>query len=340
MRQDGAYVGLRSTMMKTRRAGSAGYKLSRMSANRAKYSALFVVLVIAASCSSDRKSSVADTTVPVQPTPVASTALPVNTGWEQNQAGPALLLSSPDNPAIASVVIPTMTDTALVIASRLNADSLVGMAFDLFGRPGISGSARLSRRAQSTSLEGCLSWPSMILEPDSQRVWQVGFRRGMATSLPLDSLEGLSSADSILVTTELARLASALPVSNDPAFQGLPFTVRKAYRTSLDRSSLLIGDIVRKINEEANPREEHLLLMAERSLNDAARYQAVFESRAAGSEDLVRTSDVIAAIRFVNGGRAAIVVSFEYENGNRVVLIERTAPFKWKQTWRSAYAGC
>ena len=311
-----------------------------MVVNRAKYSALLCLLLVAASCSSDKRSPVADTTVPAQPKPMASTALPVNTGWEEDEAGPALLLSSPDNPAIASVVIPTMTDTALATASGLNADSLAGMSFDLFSRSGISGSARLSKRAQSTILEGCLGWPLMILESDNQRPWQVGFRRGMATTLPLDSLEGLSPADSALVTTELARLASALPASNDPAFQGLPFTVRKAYRASFDRTSLLVGDIVRKINEEANPREEHLLLVAERSLSDAGRYQTVFQSRAAGSEELVRTSDVVAVVRFVNGGRAAIVVSFEYENGSRVVLIERTAPLHWKQAWRSAYAGC
>jgi hypothetical protein len=45
-------------------------------------------------------------------------------------------------------------------------------------------------------------------------------------------------------------------------------------------------------------------------------------------------------VRFVNGGRAAVIVSFEYENGSRVALIERAAPFRWKLAWRSAYAGC
>jgi len=291
------------------------------------------------SCSPDRKSANVDTVAAVRPVPAAGSAIPVNTGWQENEAGPALLLASPDNPEIASVVLPNMTDSLLAQASALNADSLTGMSFDLFRRSGISGSGRLSGRAESTTLE-CLSWPSVALDLDSQRVWQVGFRRGMATSLPLDSLEGLTSADSTAVTAELARLASALPASNEPAFQGLPFAVRKAYRTSFDRSSILIGDIVRKINEEANPREEHLLLIAERAGTNTGQYQTVFESRAAGSEDLVRTSDIIAAIRFVNGGRAAVVVSFEYENGSRVALVERTAPFRWKLAWRSAYAGC
>jgi hypothetical protein len=250
-----------------------------------------------------------------------------------------MLLASPDNSSIASVVMPNLTDTAFAQASRLNADSLMGMSFDLVARNGVTGTGRLESRAQATTLE-CLSWPSVTLQLDSQRVWEIGFRRGMVTGLPLDSLEGMSSADSSFVTTELARLASTLPAAIDPAFQGLPFSVRKAYRSSVARSSFIVADIVRKINEEANPREEHLLLIAERSESDPSRYQTVFESRAAGSEDLVRTSDILAAIRFVNGGRTAVIVSFEYENGSRVVLIERSAPYSWRQTWRSAYAGC
>ena len=310
-----------------------------MAVSRAQFPALMLLLVIAVSCSSDRKTSTADTAAVVPPKPASETAFPVNTGWDENEAGPVMLLASPDNSQIASVVVPTLTDSALANTRGLNADSLSGMSFELFARSGISGSGRLSKRAESTTVE-CLAWPSMTLELENQHVWQVGLRRGMATSVPLDSVESFSAADSALVTTELARLASALPVSNNPAFQGLPFAVRKAYRASFERTSLLIGDIVRKINEEANPREEHLLLIAERSLSDPAHYQTVFESRAAGSEDLVRTSDIMAAIRFVNGGRAAVIVSFEYENGSRVAIIERTAPFQWKLTWLSAYSGC
>ena len=157
------------------------------------------------------------------------------------------------------------------------------------------------------------------------------------SSIPLDSLENAGPADSLAITTELARLASALPASTDSAFQGLPFSVRKAYRSE---NGGLVGDIVRKINEEANPREEHLLLIAEPNPSDRAHYVTVFHSRAAGSEEVVRTSDVLAAVQFIRNKRVALIVSFEYENGNRVALIERISNGNWKVTWRSAYAGC
>lgn len=311
-----------------------------MYASRAKIFFFPLCLLLTGSCRSDSKGSAPDTVSAVQQPVPAGSQLPVNTGWQESEAGPVMLVSSVDNPAITSVVVPSLTDSALARERALNADSLSGMSFDLFASSGKTATGRITSRAPSTALEGCLSWPQVALELDSQHVWRVGFRRGMATSLSLDSLEDFSSADSSAATVELARLASALSVSNDPAFQGLPFIIRKAYRTTSERSSFLIGDIVRRIPQEATPREEHLLLVAEKSSSDASRYQTVFETRASGSEDLVRTSEVLAAIRFVNGGRVALIVAFEYENGGRVVLIERSAPFQWSMKWRSAYTGC
>jgi hypothetical protein len=311
-----------------------------MYASRAKFLFLSCCFFLTVSCRRDTRSRAPDTTSSTsQPIPAGS-QLPVNTGWQETKAGPVILVSSVDNPAVTSVVIPHLTDSALAAERGLIADSLSGMSFDLFAGSGKSATGRIASRAPSTALEGCLAWPQMALELDSQHVWRVGFRRGMATSLTLDSLEDFSSADSAAATAELARLASAINVSNDPAFQGLPFIIRKAYRITSGRSSFLIGDIVRRIPQEATPREEHLLLIAEKSLSDGNRYQTVFETRASGSEDLVRTSEILAAVRFVNGGRVALIVSFEYENGGRIVLIERMAPFQWKLTWRSAYTGC
>lgn len=309
-----------------------------MPLSRAKISALFPLVVIF-SCSPDKKSPTADSIAVVQPPPPATAPVAVNTGWDETEAGPLMLVASADNPGVASVVIPSFTDSALAGTSGLSIDSLAGMSFDLLDRIGVKSSGRLARKAQTVQPD-CLAWPSMTLELDSQRAWQVGFRRGMVTALPLDSIESFSASDSSFVTTELARLASAVPGLNDSAFQGLPFAVKKAYRSSSSRPTMIIGEIVRTINEEANPREEHLLLIAERSADDPAHYRTVFQSRAAGSEDLVRTSNVMAAVRFVNGGRTAVVIAFEYENGNRMVLIERLAPYQWKETWRSAYAGC
>ena len=297
---------------------------------------LLSVLVVA--CRPDSEVSKTDSAAapPAPPAPVVPPA--GNTGWEDSVAGPVLLLSLSEDPRLAAVAFPTLTDSALAHGLAPAADTLAGMSFDLFDRSGKTGTARILSRAESSPGEGCVSWPVVTFDDSLARAWRIGLQRGMATSLALDSLEAATSADSLSMTTELARLASALPASNDPAFQGLPFAVRKAYRSKLGETSLLIGDIIRKINEEANPREERLLLIAERS--SGGTYSTVFHSRAAGSEELVRTNDILAAVRFQRGKKTALVVAFEYENGSRTALIERFPGAGWKLAWRSAYAGC
>lgn len=305
---------------------------------RPRLVAAFLLPVLLSACRPDRKSSTADTTAVLSMPAVPAVVPAANTGWEDSVSGPVLLLASSDNLRLASVIIPSLTDSALAHVAAPAIDSLAGMSFDLLDRTGSAGTSRLLSRVSSSPGEGCISWPVATFEDTVTKSWRIGLQRGMATPLRLDSLEGLTSADSLSVTTELARLASALPASNDPAFQGLPFAVRKAYRTKLGQTSLLIGDIVRKINEEANPREERLLLVAERGSDGT--YSTVFHSRAAGSEEIVRTNEVLAAVKFLKGARAAIIVAFEYESGSRVALIERFPNGAWKLTWRSAYAGC
>jgi hypothetical protein len=309
-----------------------------MPPHRAHFSIALALLAVFAACSTEKKPAMGDTAVA---SPVAAgkpLPEPVNTGWQESIAGPALILPVPDNSAAVSVVLPMMNDSTLSVTGPVSVDSFQGMSIDLFDRSGTAGSVTLGRGIPSAVAEGCIAWPVLSLRDASPRTWQVGFKTGTVAAIPLDSLEGVTSSDSSFVTTELARLASALPVSNDPVFRGLPFNVRKAYRSKSGPTSILVGDIVRKINEEANPREEHLLLIAEPG-PDSGHYTTVFHSRTAGSEEAVRTSDVLAAVRFIANKRDALVVSFEYENGTRVTLIER-ASGGWKVTWRSAYTGC
>ena len=246
------------------------------------------------------------------------------------------MTASSENGASVALVLPFLTDSALAHDSlQASIDSISGMRFDFFDRSGSSGSGRLVSQPVPSAV-GCTAWPAMRVE-GAARSWRIGLRSGTVTPLPLDSLEKMVPADSLRITTELARLASALPASNDPAFQGLPFAVRKAYRSVTD--STLIGDIVRKINEEANPREEHLLLIAEPSRSGDRSYAVGFSTRSAGSEDVVRTTDVLALVRFVDGGNPALFVSFEYADGARIALIEKLNG-RWRLSWRSAYAGC
>lgn len=311
-----------------------------MSPRSTKFFLACSLIAALSGCKSDKASSNSDSIAAIAVTSPAVVSAPANPGWDEAQAGPALFLPVSDNAAAAAVVNPMLTDSVVAGSSEAAADSLAGLSVELFDRTGLIGTARLSQRAPASVAEGCIAWPVMMLSESNQKQWQVGFRKGIVTPLPLDSLEGFSSADSMAATTELARLASALPATSDSAFQGLPFSVRKAYRANTSQPVLLIGDIVRKINEEANPREEHILLIAEKNNVSVSPYQTVFHSRAAGSEEQVRTTEILAAGRLVHGGETILVVSFGYENGSRVALIERSGDSQWRITWRSAYTGC
>lgn len=310
-----------------------------MSPHRAHFVTALVLLATLGACSTDKKPAGADSTAATPSAAAPPLPAPVNTGWHDSISGPALILPVTDNSAAVSVVLPMMNDSTLALAAPVSADSFQGMSIDVFDRSGAAGSVVLGHGIPSAVAEGCIAWPLLALRNASTKTWQAGFKTGAAAPIPLDSLEGSAPSDSSFITTELARLASALPASNDPVFQGLPFYVRKAYRSKTGSTSILVGDIVRKINEEANPREEHLLLIAEPG-SDAGHYVTVFHSRTAGAEEAVRTSNVLAAVRFVANKRDALIVSFDYENGSRVTLIERTSGKAWKVTWRSAYAGC
>jgi hypothetical protein len=250
-----------------------------------------------------------------------------------------MVLAAADNPLSAAVVLPEESDSSLAAMTAFRLDSLANLPVDLFGAAGSAGQSSLKVNSQKAATEGCVAWPVAQLASQPSLPWKVGFVKGYATPLLLDSIDGMSPADSVSVTTELAKLASAASVKSDPTFQGLPFIVQKGYRTTFDKTSILIGSIVRKINEEATPRVENLLLVAEKP-DGSGDYATVFQSRTSGTEDDVRTNAVVAAVHFVHTNRPALVVSFEYDDGGQVALLERVADHEWRITWRSAYTGC
>ena len=108
----------------------------------------------------------------------------------------------------------------------------------------------------------------------------------------------------------------------------------------LDSIDVVIADIVRSVNEEANPRLEHLLLIGERPVGVTGRYTVGYYSRTAGAEETTQASEVLAAVRIGPSRRPALVMNIEYDDGRKLGLIERTAPGQWRSIWRSAYTDC
>ena len=169
--------------------------------------------------------------------------------------------------------------------------------------------------------------------------WRVALAKGRAIGLLLDSIEGMTDVDSAQFVANVVSMALSLTGSGDAVFSGIPFFVRKGYRLMMPSVSIIIAEAVRRINEEANPREEHLLLLAERLRGDIT-YRVGFHARSAGSEESLETSEVLSALRLTKTNRLAIVITFDYEDGGKIGLLERLGPSNWRVVWKSAYTGC
>lgn len=239
-----------------------------------------------------------------------------------------------------AVVLPEATDSTIA-ALQDTSPPLGGLTFDLFARGGMVGSpvAMLSIPRAVNKKQECYSWP--LAKPKSSRsTWRVGFVSGHVHSIALDSIEAMPSADSASLAISLAQTAAKLPITTDPTFKGLPFRVRSAYTFRLDTIDVVIADVVRSVNEEANPRLEHLLIVGERAAGSTGRFKVGYYNRTAGAEESTQATEILAAVLIGSVRRPAVVVNIEYDDGGKFGLIERTAPGEWRATWRSAYTDC
>ncbi len=311
------------------------YKLPLMKLSRSTVAAPVLVFVVLLSCRDESGKVPVDSPAASVPQEVVPPA-PVSTGWD-DAAGPALILSTVADPGGVSIVLPQLTDSSLANSGELDVSALANARVELFGLHGLSGEATLTPVASQAGADGCRAWPQGRLSAVPKKPWRVGFVNGRVTAMALDSIEGMNAGDSAAFTTEITRIVSSYSQKGDSAYRGLPFSVRKAYRFSIGSTSGFVASVVRKINAEANPRQEHYLVVAERS---GGAYREAFQTRTAGSEEAVQTNDILAVINIVETGQPAIVVTFEGEEGGRVGLIERASGGRWRVVWRSAYTGC
>ena len=291
-----------------------------------------LVLVTALTGCGDRAPKASDSRQSAPALPAA----PLNaTNWDL-EAGPVMVFAL-EGDSVA-IVLPQATDSTMPFqeSSALQSDLTV----DLIGRSGKVASASVVSPMTRTAGAGeCRSWPAGRMKTPRSG-WRVGFETGRVTAVSLDSIEGKSSADSAALAASVAQSAAALPSASDSDFRGLPFRVRSAHTFRTDSIAVVIADVVRSVNEEANPRLEHHFVIAERPANSNARYRVAFFSRTAGAEHEAETTELLGVVLIGPERRPAAVVNVESDEGGKLGLLERTAPGQWRFRWRSAYTGC
>lgn len=310
---------------------------------RTALSALVLAFVlVAAACGDDGTPARADSIATATPDslPATPAAAPVSR-WDAGY-GPVLFATYSNG--VVDVVAPDITDSTFADSTAWAGVSLGGTSqVEFFSRAGRVVTVRLAPGGAIPApevLESCVGWPSLKALDAVPSQWMVGFAPGHASAIALDSIEVLAAVDSARLAADAARIASQIRNDTAVAFAGLPFTVRTAYRLKLGGDTVaLVADLTRRIGQEANPREQHLLLVAERSA-PTAPWQLAWHVRSSGTEDEVETRDLLAAVRLGAAGTPAIMIGVSDNDGISYQLVTRTAPGRWGERWSSAYTGC
>lgn len=279
----------------------------------------------------ERGSERADSTRMARPALPAPTNA---TNWNFD-AGPVMLFAL-EGDSVA-IVLPQATDSSMPFQESTALQS--NLKVDLVGRSGTVGPAVVSPITRTVGAGECRSWPVGRIKP-RRNGWRAGFTSGRVVAVALDSIEAMSSVDSAGLALAITQNVATLPLASDSDFRGLPFRVRSAHVFRADSIEGVIADVVRSVNEEANPRLEHLFVIGERPVGSRARYKVAFFSRTAGAEDDAEITELLAVVLIGPNRLPTAVVNVEYDEGGKLGLIERTAPGEWDFRWRSAYAGC
>jgi hypothetical protein len=308
--------------------------------------ALSAALLAACDRSTSRGSDSAGQ--PVPPPPDSGTQAALNTGWNAD-AGTMLIVAT-DVAGVGEVVFPEVTDSTFGDSTLMDLAPVRGARVTLYSRHGEAGTAIVAGEDSTTTSadstgEACEDWPAVRLRDEGRATigaWTVGLTTGHAVAIPLDSIERLSRADSARLAGEVARLAAGLPDDTARAFRGLPYYVHTVRRFHpAPGVDALVADVSRRINQEADPREEQLLVVAERDSGRAdSPWRPAFVERASGHEGSVETHDVLAALAIGPARRATLALARYVSDGVAYALLERTGAAQWKVRWVSAASGC
>lgn len=262
------------------------------------------------------------------PSPAESTAVAPTSTWDAS-AGPLLLVVA-DAPDRAYVIAPDAATSSSVIASLPHPASVT-----LFSRAGSVQTAELPTVPDS----GSCAVATLSAAPPP-RPWNVGFIGGVVAPIAMDSTESISHPDSASLVVTMNRLASALPNDSAGRFSGLAFVVRGLWRFNIPNGpQVVIGNIMRQINQEATPLQERTLLIAERPANDTT-FSTVYSERSYGDEETIENRDVLASAAIGANRNPAVILARDYGDASAYGLLERGDDGRWRRRWISARRHC
>lgn len=300
--------------------------------------AALLATVAGAACRGDAPPPRVDSARVEQPVPVDSAVqVPDSSGWNPS-AGPVLLAPG-STPGEAIVFLGRRSGDSA--SAPLDSSAVGDGTVTLFGRNAVPFTATLERPTGG-EVSACRTWRLRNLRSGGEGSWSVGFLGAQVEPVALDSVDQLSARDSSALVAEASRLASAVTASTSPSFQGLRFTAHEIHRFEVAPGvQALAAHLIRKVNQEADPKEEQTLLIAERDSGvTSGPYQLAYAERWHGSEEEISTSEVVAAMRLAGTSQPTLIVAREGEEGLAYSWLERAGARRWTLRWTSAYARC
>ena len=165
--------------------------------------------------------------------------------------------------------------------------------------------------------------------------WSAGFVGLSARPVRMDSIEAMSPRDSARLAAEIARLASGLASGAAADFRGLPFVVVAAHSLRWTGRDVLVAHLVRRLNQEASPREDRTLLIAERV--DSTPFSVVLSDRSEGTEETAEHFDALAALQA--GSDLLLLIARDQDARTRYDLLDRSPDGVWQMRWTRT-VGC
>lgn len=306
-----------------------------------------VVTALLGACERKAPAKLADTVSTVPPAaPESPTVRPAAfpSTWDTS-AGPVMFVRG-NTTAEAYVIYPAITDSTPSDAVHFDSAIARNATVELFQRAGGGEAARVGAPAGGEwDADQCIEWPAAKMQTpastDATSGWTVAFLKGRAKPLALDTVEAMAHADSARLAADVTRLVSTAPNDTARTFRGIPYSVRTAYRFSPAAGiEAVVADVVRTLNQEAAPLEEHTLIVGERPVGSSAPYRLGYREVTAGSDETLESSDVLAAVSIGATPHVDLVLAREGYESNAYALLERQSDGRWKLRWTSAHTGC
>lgn len=215
----------------------------------------------------------------------------------------------------------------------------------LVGHPGKVADAHMRVTDAESGAGFCVTWPTVevaattVLRGRRSAAWRVGFERDSITPVAVDSLPGMSAADSTALANAIHSIVRDVPALSDSTLRGIPFSILRAYRLAANGRSIVVAELARKSGSEADPREQRLFVVGERNADEQA-HRMVYSQDVTGPADRTPVTDLLAAVVPRGSPRPILVVGVDGRNGTTLHLLQRRGSRQWRRVWASVVSFC